>query len=341
MTASKKTRRRPRQAPRNGLTVLRPDDLLAVIPYLVGFHPDESVVAVFIQSGRVVLAARIDLPPESAEGELAAQIKDLANRYEAAALALVAYSEASLPAHRLLTRLMDRLGDHELADVLYVGHGRWWSLSCAEDCCPLSGTPLDLSSHPLSAAAVLAGLATRTNRQELAASVSGPSDTELPRLQKFAETLLTELDFDDPSGTVRLMVSLVETAVSDPAALNERHALLLGLLITDVGVRDLAWALIRPEDAEEHVRVWGGVVAKVPPTLAAAPLCLLGFAAWVCGAGALLNCCCERLAQIDPDYSLGRLLRDISAQALPPSLWQQMGGELQAELRAELTSLAG
>ena len=186
-----------------------------------------------------------------------------------------------------------------------------------------------------------AGLATRTNRQELAASVSGPSDTELPRLQKFAETLLTELDFDDPSGTVRLMVSLVETAVSDPAALNERHALLLGLLITDVGVRDLAWALIRPEDAEEHVRVWGGVVAKVPPTLAAAPLCLLGFAAWVCGAGALLNCCCERLAQIDPDYSLGRLLRDISAQALPPSLWQQMGGELQAELRAELTSLAG
>jgi hypothetical protein len=34
------------------------------------------------------------------------------------------------------------------------------------------------------------------------------------------------------------------------------------------------------------------------------------------------------------------LLRDISTQALPPSLWQQMGGELQAGLRAEVTSLA-
>ena len=342
MTASRKSqRRRRRQAPRKGLTVRRPDDLLAVIPYLVGFHPEESIVAVFIHSGRVVLAARIDLPPESAADEVAAQIEYLVNRHEAAALALVAYSAASLPAHRLLTRLMDQLGDHELADVLYVGHGRWWSLSCAEDCCPLSGTPFDLSSHPVSAAAVFAGLGACANRQELAASISGPPDTELPRLQGLAETLLTELDFDDASSAARLMVSLVDTAVSDPGALDERRALLLALLVTDLRLRDLAWALISPEDAEKYVRLWGAVVAKVPPRLAAAPLCLLGFAAWACGAGALLNCCCERLARVDPDYSLGRLLRDISAQALPPSLWQQMGGELQAGLRAELASLAG
>jgi hypothetical protein len=64
-------------------------------------------------------------------------------------------------------------------------------------------------------------------------------------------------------------------------------------------------------------------------------------AAWASGAGALLNCCCERLAEVDPDYSMGKLLRDISAQALPPSLWEQMGGEIQAELRAELALLAG
>jgi hypothetical protein len=38
---------------------------------------------------------------------------------------------------------------------------------------------------------------------------------------------------------------------------------------------------------------------------------------------------------------MGRLLAGISEKALPPSLWQEMGGEVQAELRAELEMLAG
>jgi hypothetical protein len=343
MTPSKKSaRRRRRQAPQRGLKVRRPDELLAIIPFLVGFHPDESVVAVFIKSDRIALTARMDLPLESAGDELAEQIDYLAKRHGAHALALVGYSAASLPAHRLLTRLMDRLAKYKLCDVLYVGHGRWWSLSCGEDCCPLTGTPFDLTSHPLSAAAVFAGLGTRANRKELEASVSGPPQTELARLEGLATTLLTEVEhLDDTSATARLMASLVDTAMSEPGVLDERNCLLLGLLVTDLHIRDLAWALIGVANAEKHVRLWGGVVAQVPPTLASAPLCLLGMAAWASGAGALLNCCCERLAQVDPDYSMGRLLRDISARAVPPSLWEQIGGGVQTGLRAELESRVG
>ena len=343
MTASRKSaRRRRRPAPQRGFKVRRPDDLLAIIRFLVGFDADVSIVAVFVKSDRIVLTARMDLPPESAGDELADQIDYLAKRHGARALALVGYSAASLPTHRLLTRLMDRLGKYRLCDVLYVGHGRLWSLSCGEDCCPLSGTPFDLSSHPLSAAAVFAGLGTRANRQELEASVSGPPQAELPRLEALATTLLTELEhLGDASATARLMASLVDTAISDPGVLDDRNCLLLGLLVTDLHIRDLAWALIGLANAEKHVRLWGGVVARVPPTLASAPLCLLGMAAWASGAGALLNCCCERLAQIDPDYSMGRLLRDISARAVPPSLWDEIGGEVQAGLRSELESQAG
>jgi hypothetical protein len=347
MTSSKKSarrkpaRRRHQQAqPR--LKVRRPDELLAIIPYLVGFHPDESVVAVFIKSDRVLLTARMDLPPESAGDELAERIDWMARKHAAEALALVAYSADTLPAHRLLTRLMAQLGEHELTDVLYVGHGRWWSLTCGDECCPLNGTRFDPSSHPLSAAAVFAGLGARADRRELAASVSGPSQAELPRLQDLADALLAELEeLDDPRAAVRLLASIVEEAISEPAVPEERTCLVLGLLVTDVRIRDLAWALITSTNAEDHVRLWGGVVAQVPPTLAAAPLCLLGMAAWVSGAGALLNCCCERLTQVDPDYSMGRLLADISERAVPPSLWQQMGREMQAELRAELGMLAG
>jgi Domain of unknown function (DUF4192) len=348
MTSSKKTarsrraRRRRRRAPQvlPRLKIGKPDDLLAVIPYMLGFHPDESLVALFVKSGRVILTARMDLLPEASE-QLAEQIDFVAKREGVQAIALVAYSADALPANRLLTRLMDRLAEHDLTDVLYVGHGRWWSLTCGEACCPLSGTPYDLTSHPLSAAAVVAGLSARPSRRELETSVGGPPRAEVPRLEAFAETLLRELEqLEGSAAAARLLGSLLDTAMADPNDLDERTCLLLGLLVTDLHLRDIAWALLSRATADDHVRLWGAVVARVPPILAAAPLCLLGMAAWVSGSGALLNCCCERLSHIDPEYSMGRLLADISAGAVSPSLWNQIGREIQAELRDELALLS-
>jgi Domain of unknown function (DUF4192) len=327
---------------RSRLKIRRPDDLLAVIPYMIGFHPDEDLVAVFIKSGRVKLTTRTDIPPESGSDELAEWIDALAKRERAEALALVAYSAAALPAHRLLTRLMDRLSGLDLTDVLYVGHGRWWSLTCGEECCPLAGSPYDLTSHPVSAAAVFSGLGVRANRRELEESISGPAETELERLEARAEALLAEHDqFANPIAAAELLVSTVDSAIADPSPLDETSCLLLGLLVTDSYVRDLAWARINPTDAEELVRLWGSVVSQVPPALAAAPLCLLGIAAWVAGHGALLNCCCERVSHIDPHYSMGRLLADISARAIPPSIWHEIRDGMQAVLDAERPLLAG
>jgi hypothetical protein len=340
-SAKRSRRRRPAET-RTRLKVRRPDDLLAIVPYLVGFHPEESLVTVVVRSGRVRLTVRMDIPPESEGNEIAQQIDALARREKAEALALIAYSAASLPAHRLLTALMDRLGDQQLTDVLYVGHGRWWSLTCGDECCPLSGTPCDLGSHPISASAVFAGMSARASRTELEASVSGPQPPELPRLQALTETLVSELEnLDDLGEAAALLAAILDTTLDNPSALDERTCLLLGLLVREVHIRDLAWARMTRANADDHVRLWGAVVAQVPPTLAAASLGLLGMAAWINGAGALLNCCCERLSLVAPDYSMGRLLADISDRALPPTLWNQIGGEVQAELQAEFARLAG
>jgi Domain of unknown function (DUF4192) len=339
--AAQRRRRASLETPTR-LRVRRPDDLLAIIPYLIGFHPEESLVVVLVRSSRVILAARLDLSSDADADELADFIDALAKREGAEALALVGYGAASLPTNRLLTQLMDRLVEQELTDVLYVGHGRWWSLTCADDCCPLAGTPLDLSSHPLCATAVLAGLGTRTNRRELEESVSGPAKDELPRLDAMVETMLAErAELADPGDAARLLASMIDKVLADPNILDEETCLLLGLLVRDVHLRDLAWALLTPTTADDHVRLWGAVVAHVPPTLAAAPLCLLGMAAWVVGAGALLNCCCERLTRVDPDYSMGRVLAEISEQAIPPRRWEEIGRDIQDELRAEFASLSG
>jgi hypothetical protein len=68
--------------------------------------------------------------------------------------------------------------------------------------------------------------------------------------------------------------------------------------------------------------------------VAPAPLGLLGMAAWINGNGALLNCCVERLEEIDPGYTLGHLLAEISERALPPSLWDELVGDLRTEVGA-------
>ncbi len=54
-------------------------------------------------------------------------------------------------------------------------------------------------------------------------------------------------------------------------------------------------------------------------------------AAWISGNGALLNCCIARLEELDPDYGLLDICRDISWRAVHPSLWDAMSAEMRTD----------
>ncbi len=331
-----------RSRPQTRLRISGPSDLLAVVPYLIGFHPRESLVVILVRSGQVVVTARMDLPPREAGDLLARQWIELADQHEAPGMVLVAYSCDRARAEELLGILVDRVPGERLAEVLYVAQDRYFSLLCDGPCCPVEGTLFDHSTHPLAAEAVYAGLAIQPDRASLAALVAGPPEAEHARLGALADAELAELDLiDGPPGAARTLRETIDQALHDPGGLRERGCLRLALLVTDVHLRDLAWAQFSAENAEDQVAVWQEVVIRVPPTLAAAPLCLLGMAAWISGQGALLNVCCERLAVVAPAYSMARLLEAISSQALPPSAWTRLGGRLQAQLQAELNLLAG
>jgi thiosulfate reductase cytochrome b subunit len=69
------------------------------------------------------------------------------------------------------------------------------------------------------------------------------------------------------------------------------------------------------------VQRWTAVVAVSPPTFAAAPLGLLGVAAWLTGDGALQTVCLERLDQLAAWVPLAAMLDWINATVLPPSAW--------------------
>src|SRR4051794_39606464 len=69
-----------------------PADLLAVIPFQLGFHPTESMVTVFLRSGEVTMTARVDLPPPDAATQLARHLRGLVRQHDIEELVLLAYS---------------------------------------------------------------------------------------------------------------------------------------------------------------------------------------------------------------------------------------------------------
>jgi hypothetical protein len=47
-------------------TLTSPHDLLAAIPFLIGYHPSDSLVLVSLKADSVGMAMRVDLPVEVA-----------------------------------------------------------------------------------------------------------------------------------------------------------------------------------------------------------------------------------------------------------------------------------
>lgn len=318
------------------LQARRPGDLLAAVPFLLGFHPAESLVALFLREGRVLLTARYDLVPGVDLG-----VQDLVEQHQASGLVLVAYCSDPGRGRMALREQADHLHGVEVVDLLLVDGRRWWSLVCTSGCCPAEGTPYLPDEHPLSAEAVWAGLVAQPGREAVVVAVAGPPATGWGRLRGRARLIEERLARGDRGGRQDALGRAVVAALPlvDPARvsrsqhrLDDAACLELALLVRETAVRDVACALVTREDARRHLAVWQEVVGRTPPELAPGVLGVLGIAAWADGNGTLLNACCERLDELDPGYPMGGLLSDVSRRALPPAWWDAMADGLRRDL---------
>jgi hypothetical protein len=308
-------------------TLLRlsdPSSLLAGLPFLVGFHPEQSFVILVLQESRVKVTARVALNTPTAT--LAAKFTDICAQHEGDALLLIAYAEDEPTGRAALADLLDELGPVPVSEAIIADGSRWWSALCDGPCCPAEGTPYDLVSHQVTAEAVLAGSAPLANRNALAETVEGPNGADRVVAEAvFEEALLeiAELEFQERSD---LMALMVEDYCVHERPLTPRECAELAVLAYDVHVRDIAAERIRPRDATTHVELWRQVVRHTVEPFECAPLCLVALAAWVSGRGALQVVCMERVEQINPDYSLLHVLEEINTRCLPPSVWGEIRG---------------
>lgn len=317
------------------LTAETPGDLLAVIPYLLGYHPTESIVLVLLNEQSIRLCARMDLHSDvdRATGSArttADRFAEVARANHASGAILIAYSADRGLAESFLQSATARLAaSAAVVDALYADGQRWWSTLCDRECCPAEGVEYLTDSSRICAEAVYAGLSAAPSRTEIVQQVSGPPAEDGDRLRRLAVSVAQEVFAYPPTSRETWIRSLVDDCVrrrhDDPGRhLSDTVRLRLACLAADVSVRDQAWAMMRRSNAEFHAELWQQVVERSVAPFEAAPLCLLGMAAWISGQGTLQVCCVERVQAVDPDYSMGDLLAEINQRAMPPQLWDEM-----------------
>lgn len=305
-----------------------PEDLLAVVPGVLGFHPEESAVVLTLGSARAPFHARVDLPQDPVGlDDLADHLAEVAGRHGVTSMAGVVYSHDDGLAEALMSALAGRLAlvGAELACALRADGERWWVLGAARSDPDHPGTPYDLTAHPLVARAVVDGTVVHRSRRALADSLVGTDRQELDRVAAIVEEIIGPgrafgVDLADEG---RWVGRCVDRFLEDGIALPSPDVARLATLVTlSASVRDVAWAELDRESAPRHVDLWRDVVRRVPPQVRAAPAALLGFAAWVGGEGALAWCAADVARSADPEYPLTDLLARTLEDAVPPSVWR-------------------
>ena len=85
------------------ITLRGPGDVVAILPYQLGYHPHDSAVVISLRGKRVGLVARTDLPPEEFVGEVVSSLLGPLVRDGATSVIVVGYEDepdASQPAAR-------------------------------------------------------------------------------------------------------------------------------------------------------------------------------------------------------------------------------------------------
>ncbi len=311
-----------------------PAQLLAALPYLIGFRPEESVVLLGHRypGHRPGLVLRGDLPSRE---HRAHQAQAMAPRFTVGhhigvTLAIVggARSPGEPPPHKgFIDELERALGDAGLP----VLHALWapeitagapWACYRTEEC---AGALPDPSTTIVAAAATERGTVAFDSREELEGLLAPRSPEALARR---ADRLsrLTSAPRPEPT-RVDDAASVVREAFlrqrRDEGPLTDEEAVSLANALRLPEIRDVCLAMAVPPgnaSAREAERLWLTMVRELPPPHRAEPAALLGFTAYLRGDGAFAGMALDNALEAAPGHVLASLLRRVLDSGTPPEV---------------------
>ncbi|GAB2735627.1 DUF4192 domain-containing protein [Kitasatospora kifunensis] len=317
-----------------------PADMAAMLPYLLGFYPDDSIVAVGLHgsASRQGGAIRLDIPEDPNDWpiiavELARLLITLSEQRDRRPDAVLLYlcrdpEPGARPVRTQLRPLADQLlrvfreFEVPVKESLCVSGGRWWSFLCSDPaCCDPHGTAILAGQEPRAvvAAATYAGLAPRGSRKAIGAALApiGPpvGDAQRRALERLVPSPagLTQSGAEERTGeaAARLIAQAMADSQAGPPTLDEVRAARLIVALQDRENRDRAAEYAEPVELAAAQRLWRFLARRcVPPfeEFARAPLTLLAWTSWLAGDTATSRVALGRALDLDPSYTLAELL---------------------------------
>jgi hypothetical protein len=344
----------------NTLRLRAPSDILAAIPYVIGYRPERSIVVLGMHERRLIFSVRHDLPsagdlPGSGAGTVGDaevhqhvdRLLELLLRQHLTDVVLVGFGDVD-QVDAVLHGVWDACerADLGVREVLRTDGGRYWSYLCRNPrCCPPEGVPYEPDSSTMAAEWTLAGRVARRDRAEFDDQLeptTGPERDAMTAAMAAGQARLIALLAApaDEAGAAAAMRAAGCAAVGEAierqragTRLTDDEVVWLSLLLMDGDVRDHAWYAVRTAglDLDHHCALWTDVVRRCESDLRPAAACLLAYAAWREGNGALARLALERALDANPDWGHARTLFDALTQGMPPWVLDQIADEIVSQ----------
>lgn len=330
-------------------TLTSPHDLLAAVPFLIGYHPTNSLVIVSLKDDAIGMAMRVDYPSlepnneapydslvfhllrEGAEGALVVAYvpEDRSDGEEVLRAIELAMVRANIP----------------LRESLLIVHGRWRSVICTDSgCCPPEGNVLpEISTSRVAVEQVAQG------RPMPFADVEGLSDSIAPL------PLSMDLDFlamvhsycIDPDASdiqssqrigatsvIDLVARFVDGSIGTDSESDQELSARVIAGVGDIQVRDFALGSHDETSIDFYASMWRYLTRIAPASFVAPVASLFAALSYERGEGALAQRALDRALSDDPSYSLASLLRRVFSAGWPPESFAAMRKDLHPKVCA-------
>ncbi|MDR1807308.1 MAG: DUF4192 domain-containing protein [Propionibacteriaceae bacterium] len=304
-------------APGDTLHLRDAGSIVAAVPHLLGFIPDDSIVLLVLSGHELVMTARFDLTPALAlpTGRLFGDLLRQSARLQGDAIVALLYGPRGRTRR---ARGLVRRGLAPWLDLTLVvdpAAGRWWT---EDDPLSAPGQPLD-PDPAVEDWADRGGYPVAPSRERLLDGLQPPSGAREDRLTALWAEVEARLASRPPLVGQAAMAAYLHRPASP---WSEADYVTAALLLRQPGLRDQLWAAATRGAARDLLGFWSEVVRHTPVAHRVVPLAVAGFLAWLAGQGALSAVCHEECLDLDPAAPVVGLLTTIRRHAIHPDAWE-------------------